>query len=459
MANLIEQPNKFRILPDSLVIEVFRNEDEPFRFNITASSIEMNIYEDLMVPYLTGTIAVVDSASILSLNLMGNEKLRVRLWNNEDYIVEKEFVIWNITNVERLNETTASFVIHFMEPHGFLNNFINVSRAFSGNHSEIMQSVMKDYLLIDVNDIELSFDNSKIVFPNVRPLQAINMVLKNTTTEYGEPFFFYSSIKEGLHIRSLYSLYQNNDAEPLIFSKTPTIKNEFNAAALHIMRHTPIEDTSLIDIARKKVLRSNHLVIDPFRNNVFGGDYYYRDHFNQKRQANRELEEGLQFDPTFPLDSSGRNVETISSENSDVPFIATISTSGLFDGLPAITEDQTFTDRRLSINAEADMLFLDKDSAEIIVPGWHMLSTEKNTSIGRVISINIPKTDPIMVGSSIQDVIDRKYSGKFLIANVCHKFTFNDENNREIYIATLRLKRTSSLDDSSITGEIQQGLL
>lgn len=463
MANIVQQPNNFRILDDAITLVIYRNEDEPFLFNITNSTVEMTLFEDINVPFVTGTIAVVDSASIISLNLMGNERIRVKLWNNEDYQLEKEFVVWNVTNIKRINETTVSYLIHFMEPHGFFNNFLNVSRAFTGNHSDIIQTIANNYLKVDPEawDVEQSNDNSKVLFPNVRPLQATKMVLDNTTTEFGEPFFFFSSLKEGLHIRSLYSLYRNNEEEPLVFSKTPTVNTDFNLGALHIMDHTPIEESTILGIAREKLIKSGQLVVDPFRNRVSGADYYYIDHFNEKVAANRELEAGPQLDPNFVIDDFGSTLQSLSSENTDIPYYASISTSGIFEDMPALNEDTTIADRFLGVNAEANMLFLEKDSAEISIPGWHMLSQENNSSIGRVISINIPKPDPSMTVNTSDEVIDKKYSGKYLISNVCHKFTFNSTNNREVYIATLRLKRTSSLDSSAAEtgGEIQEGIV
>jgi hypothetical protein len=69
-----------------------------------------------------------------------------------------------------------------------------------------------------------------------------------------------------------------------------------------------------------------------------------------------------------------------------------------------------------------------------------MFSQDINTSIGRVIDINIPITSPQTTEVSVDEMIDQKYSGKFLVTAVRHKFSVHTNN----YVCSLGLKRTSN---------------
>jgi hypothetical protein len=447
MANTVRQPNLFRIVPNAVTLKIYRTSDIPLQYNLTASTLEVNLYEDIDRAYISGQIHILDSSAIASLNFTGSESIVLRLWNNEDYQIEKEFVIWQVTDHTPINETTTSFVLHIMEPHAFLNNFRFVSRAYNNNHSKIIQNVLKDYLNVDA-DIEESFQSSKVVVPNLRPLQVCNWLTQDSTSQYGEPFFLYSSLKEGLKLRSLGSLYAE-DALPIRFQKNPAAPAEFNGHAKHILAHASISNERMVDIQRKGLLRAERFVIDPFTNSIRSKTYDYKAYFDKKVAENRELYDGLPYDPSFPINGEERlgtsNPIYASSVNTSLSFGST--TTG-------IDEESTLNDHLLIRQAEGDRYMLDKNAANVTIPGWHMLAYEENTSIGRIIDINIPKPSPSTVRNNAEAILDQKYSGKFLITNVRHKFSFYEP--AENYVAALTLKRTSNLDNSTVTGNLNE---
>ena len=425
MPNYASQPNTWIPYEDSIVLRIER--DAPIEMNITNSCPEVNIYEDINLPYLTGTIAVLDSSGIGSLQFGGTEKIILKLQNNTDAkVVTKEFVIYQVTDYNRLsNGNTSSFVLHLMETHGYQNHFRHVSRVYDTNHSNIIQSICANDLDVDIGDMDIGYQSSKVIIPNLRPLQACQWILDQTTTSEGKPFFFYSSLKEGLHLKSLESLYDSENVLNTSFVLRPAASSNFNDNANQILSHTPSSNDRIIDAQHKGILNALRCTVDPFKNEVRYFDYDHKEYHESK---GKELGyDGLPYDKNFEIGGQA--------------FVTTLNTSLSFgDESTAYDEETDLSDHRLTLNSSADKYFLDKQKSEVVINGWHMFSQDKNTSIGRVIDINIPITSPQTTTVSVDDVLDKKYSGKFLVTSVRHKFSVHTNN----YVCSLGLKRTSN---------------
>ena len=425
MPNYAAQPNSLIPYEDSIVLRIER--DAPIEMNITNSCPEVNIYEDLNLPYLTGTIAVIDTAGIGSLQFGGTEKIILKLQNNTDAkVVTKEFVIYQVTDHKRQeNGMVMSFVIHIMETHGYQNHFRHVSRVYDTNHSNMIRSICATDLDVDIGDMDIGYQSSKLIVPNLRPLQACQWILDQTTTSEGKPFFFYSSLKEGLHLKSLESLYDSENVLNTSFTLRPAGVSDFNDNANQILSHVQKSNDRIIDAQHTGILDALRCTVDPFKNEVRYFDYSHREYHENKEP---ELGyDGLPYDKNFEIRGQA--------------FVTTLNTSLSFgDESTAYEEETELADYRLGLNSKADKYFLDKSSAEIAINGWHMFSQDINTSIGRVIDINIPITSPQTTEVSVDEMIDQKYSGKFLVTAVRHKFSVHTNN----YVCSLGLKRTSN---------------
>ena len=425
MPNYAAQPNTWIPYEDSIVLRIER--DAPIEMNITNSCPEVNVYEDINLPYLTGTIAVIDTAGIGSLQFGGTEKIILKLQNNTDAkVVTKEFVIYQVTDHKRQeNGMVVSFILHIMETHGYQNHFRHVSRVYDTNHSNMIRSICATDLDVDIGDMDIAYQSSKLIVPNLRPLQACQWILDQTTTSEGKPFFFYSSLKEGLHLKSLESLYDSENVLNTSFTLRPAGVSNFNDNADQILSHVQKSNDRIIDAQHTGILDALRCTVDPFKNEVRYFDYSHREYHENKEP---ELGyDGLPYDKNFEIRGQA--------------FVTTLNTSLSFgDESTAYEEETELADYRLGLNSKADKYFLDKSCSEIVVNGWHMFSQDINTSIGRVIDINIPITSPQTTTVSVDDVLDKKYSGKFLVTSVRHKFSVHTNN----YVCSLGLKRTSN---------------
>ena len=428
----VQHPNQWNPNPGTVLLKFFRGNPEPAIVDITGLCTEINLYEDIRTPYLTGTVHVIDSANVLSMNVGGTEECEITVSNGE-YPVTKNFVVWQVTDHTRSEDgNTVQYVLHLMEVQGYKNNFTYVSRAYNNNHTEIIRSIFSNYLDTIIEDNEQAFQKSSLIVPNMRPLEAVHWVLGNTTTSDGHPFFVYSTLKEGVQLRSLNTLYDTDNHLPFRFYMLPEARFDFDINSRQILTHTPASNERLVEAGRAGLFNSEHYIIDPYSGTI--RPYTYN-HSDEQRKALGA--EKLPYDKDYSTLQSAKM------------YMSSVSTSGSFGIDAGINEESDITDHKKTLNAMADKFFMNYQSSNIVINGYHMLAYDTNTSIGRVIDINIPKPSPLVTSSEASDVADEKYSGKFLVTNVRHKFNIPQNN----YVAALTCKRTLSVgDDAPVQG-------
>lgn len=164
--------------------------------------IDIDIFESIDKPYLTGSVIMLDDNNLYSqINFTGIQTLRLgfRLPEKEYKTVYKKFYIDKIVKNIRATDREATLMFHIMEDIGFVSEYVNVNRALSGKGSEIITNLVRDYFgrtvyYVDKTNIIESQTPFKIVVPNLTPIETINWVLDRMSAEDGSPFYIYSTL-------------------------------------------------------------------------------------------------------------------------------------------------------------------------------------------------------------------------------------------------------------------------
>ena len=85
-------------------------------FDVRNSIIELDIYENITIPYLTGKVMFTDTNAFFNnINFTGTEVLEIQIENLElaRTVLKKEFVMTKIETSERVNDTTEVFVFEY----------------------------------------------------------------------------------------------------------------------------------------------------------------------------------------------------------------------------------------------------------------------------------------------------------------------------------------------------------
>lgn len=410
---------------NSVLIEVFRGSEEPVIYDLTNMVAEVDIYESIQIPYLTATILIVDSSAMSSLiNYNGTEVVKVTITPIAGIPIELTFNVYSVSGLSKgeTSDFVSTYSLNLIESHGLLSSFKRVRKAFSGNAADIVSQIFKEVLSVETDParFEKSQQSFKVVIPNLTPLGAIDWIRKRATTEYGEPFYVYSTIRGGLAMRSVGSLLSANPMDEVYrysSAPPPLDQNErFAYLATQIQRMQVSSTDDLIKMAKSGAIASRFFSIDPFTKSVNFIDFSQVDNFAIRRDLGRTLHQNLPIDLSFKL-PDGSPVDV------DSAYFSQITTTQMHESIAAYDEE---TDPKLHVNkvaARSTEAFLKNQEMDIVIPGHNMFNSNNEKSVGRVINIEVPKDQPSHKDTDRDAIVDKRRSGRWLIARARHKFT------------------------------------
>ena len=207
-------------------IDRIRITSERFRefIDIKQVTIEVNIFENINMPYLTGSILILDDNGLFTAaDFQGTERLEIDLSLpvNGAQTISKTFIMNRLEKINKSNDNTSMLLFNLIEDIGFYNNVQNFSKSYDGKGEEIIAKILNDKLgkslFNKFKTYKASYQSSfRLLVPYLNPFQAIGMVLDKMTTENGSPYFLYSTI--------------NSDNLVLADLDTIMTRNSFNAS-------------------------------------------------------------------------------------------------------------------------------------------------------------------------------------------------------------------------------------
>ena len=192
--------------------------------------IEMNIYESIYKNAVTGSIVITDAKNQIGrLEVQGLERIAFKLaspgiTDAEDLLdasVEtgEPFHVYKITDRKQVNQGLLVYTLHFASREFMRNLRTKVSQAYNGRLDMAVQNILRDEKYIDTRKrlkYEKTGNSDKIVIPNLRPFDAIQMIANksipaNSRSAVG--YFFYQTVK-GFRFRSWESMVSNQGSTP-----------------------------------------------------------------------------------------------------------------------------------------------------------------------------------------------------------------------------------------------------
>ena len=184
--------------------------------------IEMNIYEPIYKNAVTGSIVITDAKNQIGrLEIQGLERIAFKLaspgiTDAEDLLdasVEtgEPFHVYKITDRKQVNQGLLVYTLHFASREFMRNLRTKVSQAYNGRLDMAVQKILQDENYLDTRKrlkYEKTGNKDKIVIPNLRPFDAIQMIADKAIPEKsdaGVGYFFYQTVK-GFRFRSWESM-------------------------------------------------------------------------------------------------------------------------------------------------------------------------------------------------------------------------------------------------------------
>ena len=213
--------------------------------------VELNVYESIYKNALTGSIVIADAQNLIAkLEINGTERISFKLKTPGsvdkrsmiDASVETghPFHVYKITDRRQLKPGTLLYTLHFASREFMRNLRTKVSQAYTGRYDTTVLKILMDKDYLDTKK-EMSFEptgnSDKVVIPNMRPFDAINMIAKKALPEKsdGVGYYYYETTK-GLYFRSWENMVSVRG------SYDRPIKQEFYYMPMNIVDEVAISD-------------------------------------------------------------------------------------------------------------------------------------------------------------------------------------------------------------------------
>lgn len=396
-------------------------------YEIVRNVIEVNIFEHLDLPFLSGTILLTDSSNLLMLiNFQGTEKVTLKMKINGDdrsRTVTKKFVVTDIIGVAPSGDMSETISLNIIEDIAYQSRLMTISKTYSGKPETIIATLLQDTLKKKV-DVPTGFQGTivppmKVIIPAMQPLDAVRWMKNRLVSENGMPFFLYSTLNgPNLFLTNLEYLLNE---PPMNASRPYTFGQAFTRQTTGL----PIDQQARV-IESYRLARSENMY-RMARDGVLNSTYYFVDTIKEKdsRDASvkvnmAEVLEMMVSKGILPRDQSDPIYDkdfTIGDRKIDeyTPSVYTqISTSGTFPNFSNYYESEDINQQKLKAQSRAIRYYLLKSPLEIIMPGFDFLGRGPNITIGRQIVCNFLKNDPNVLHTR-EEALDKKRSGKYIV--------------------------------------------
>jgi len=403
------------------------------RINVADQIQELNIYESIDTPYISGNILISDSSGIAeALPLLGQErllfKLRTPSHNSAIDFNNYHAIIYNVEKRFTSSEREHTIVMNWTTLEHFKNVRTKISASFKGTISEIVQRIIKSDEYLGSKKpltIEPTKNIRKFVIPNLTPFQAINLIKKEAISA-GElsPHYVFFDSPYGFNFRSFDSLLgQKKDLSvhhKNTYRSQPPEQNNPEKNLTTILDWQVDDNANSFLNTRLGMYGSTLFYHDIFNKNIQKFEYnYMKDKFHKRNS----MEQG---NKTFgPLISQTilENKKTITDFPDSKIFVHPTGSADLH------TEG---TDN----NAEE---WLQESMSRELERSYHTLKIETygDTDImcGDLINVVIPSNKPIqapVTKASVEPIL----SGRYLITSLHHQVVVTEQMHNMILTIT-----------------------
>lgn len=381
----------------------------------------IQIYENIYSPAVTGTIQLIEGVNLYSLlSMHGNEYLYISFCRpgeeNKDSRYTRTFRIYKSDKRSRHQTSQQqTYVLHFCSNELVLSSQQVISRTLSGlTASEHVYSILTQDLLANKKRVK-NLEKSQGVFNHTmtqyKPFEAIERLSKYSYNENNSPFLFFEN-RDGYNFISL---------EKLVNQEPVTTLNASTANFALNPNESPFITSNDI---KKFEFEQGFNVLEGIENNAFSGRLFTLDIIRQKYKRNNYSSLNYQLLPSMldgypPFnDAKNRGGKSLFQDYDGVPDY----------WLTNLNQNETpyFVSKGYKvINTNIERIHMHRKMLLGLLNNTRVLcqiSGNPNLSVGYVVAFNMPAYMP----NKSETPTDPYNSGKYLITHIRHSITPDD---------------------------------
>jgi hypothetical protein len=400
--------------------------------------VELSYHEDLFNNTASGYLMVSESMGYIeTLNLMGNEYIRIRYGKTNDieYLTDKVFRVYKVAKRKlEGNMNTESYCLYFCSEELILSEQYKVSKSYK---SQSIKDDIEDILItyLDVPDeklgvIESTYGTYDFIIPNIKPFDAINWLssyARPRPDQPGSDMILYEN-RYGFNFRSMQSLmrqgpYRNYNYNPknVITSAGPS-QQDIDQTSHNITTYEILDSYDSLGAINSGIFANRLISVDPLLRRYKITDFDYGDYITKATMLNKyAITNNHKNRKNDGLNQTPEAVTKLAFSNfnqNQVPYVK--SNGGVAHDIFA----ETYIPYRT-----AQLALANYTRVRISVPGDPLLT------VGMVIGFELLSINPVVDKKQP----DKFYSGNYLVTAVRHMITMHE------YKTVLEISKDSSV--------------
>lgn len=376
--------------------------------------IDINIYEDMHSPTISGNLTLNDAQDLMNLMpFIGEEKLLITFKTNgiqdDQGLFEQAFYIYKMTDREYSAERAVRYTLHFVSFETIRDLNSKISKGYAGNINDIVQKFLKQDLKTEKEVFIEPTKNSIIYTSNYwSPFTNINYLTKRSISQVNDSanFVFFEN-NSGFNFRSIDSMLDVEAKAEYIYdnaSRNPSGDGGSSSRSIigDLSRITSYSIDTAFDYMKrietgmyKSRLITHELVTKTYNVQTLN----YEDEFKKHNHLN-----------PFALNTKGLPAKSFG-------FMAVEPRA-----LETYTNFKTDQMKSWYLKGIMQMSELNAFTMNLTVPG------RSDLTVGHVINVYIYRNTPIKANDTEEKILDKTFSGRYLIVSLCHELNREKHN-------------------------------
>jgi hypothetical protein len=395
-----------------------------FYQDVGAQVINVQFYEDLFAPFITGSLILKDSLDLVNLfPFIGEEYLELEISTPtlDKNNIKGKYYIYKMTNRELVGDKSVVYQLHFISIEAVVDLNKKTSRVFGDKISKLVEPFIKDKTFgLESNKkvvIEDTLNNTKYISNYWTPIENIMYLADTAINTNRSPSYVFFENRDGFYFISLERLYTNAVFQDFVYDKYTrddrpgggSIRNPEKdyKRILEISIPTAFD---YMDRIRSGMLSSRQVSYDVTKKTYSAKNYNMFQRFEQQKHLNK-----------YPINSD-RSIFRAASRIITYP-----KNFGNFNGFGDVTNAKS-NQERLSL-----LKLAEANKINITVPG------RCDYTVGQKIKLDLKRIEPLSKKDG--DTTDKMFSGNYIIAAINH---YVDREKHECYMEII--KESSMMD-------------
>jgi len=407
-------------------------------FDVRTSIAELNIFESLDKPYLTGSVVILDDKSLFDrISFQGSERFTIEMAsvdNTLDTVFSRTFIMTGVEDQVKSNDNGKSSMYSFtlLDEHAFLSSLKKLSRSFNGRIDEILIKLLATEMKLNIDLSYLTLPsgesitpvqtNMRGIIPNLSPIDAVRWLTSRATSVTGAPFFTYATMHDdNLRLGCLDSMLSQkawNTQLPYTYNpanvSTADSQTEFEKT-FAIKAITMGKSANTLQLVQRGAIGAAMNNTNLNTGEIFKTHHSIRNVLDRMTSTNILGKNQNVFDPTFKV--ADKPVDEYDSH-----VFHTVTSTGTYGRRKSYHDEYDASKFKKKLESKSVLNHLYKNMLNITVEGAGLIIAK--ASVGDIVNLKVANDNVENSSNSTEeDLIDKAKSGDFIIYDTRHTFS------------------------------------